>query len=439
MTNHSVPPTSQQRDALDRAFGTLRSLGIARPHGGRWFAGVSAGLAERFGLDPLIVRAAFILGACLFGAAVPIYLIAWMLLPDDEGQIMVERAVREGHGPSVSLSILLAFVIINGFWIFGSWGSWGLGLGSVIVIGLVVWAIASGRMDTGSSGEGTDFAERLRTGWRATGWGVQSTGNRAAQAGASYRTGDGRIDLTKHDAWAGDWGAAPVAPVAPQAWTRPPRPPRRPRLGLAGVLIVGVALISGAVAVLVLNNMARSDDAVQVGLAVATGVVGLGLLIGGLLGRRGGLLALIGIPLAAASLLSLAVPSGLPWSGATGNRVWMPTSVAAGHQHSFALVAGDGTLVLTRVDKSASAGETLTTRVNVGNLKVVVPQNLTVHFTVRVDVGTVHLPQSVLAKTGDGSNPSGTGIKRSFTLGSGPSDLTVDARVGVGDLTVESR
>ena len=440
MNTDTVPPSGQgsrqHTDALDQFFQACRNFGVIRPRSGRWFAGVSAGLAARFGLDPLIVRAGFILGACLFGAAVPVYLIAWMLLPDEDGRIMVERALREGHGPSVALSIVLTIVIINGVWVFGSWGSWGLGLGSLIVIGLLLWAIGSGHLRVSGGPDGDDLGDRLRRGWDATGWG-QTPGNRAAETGAAHRTADGHVDLAKHDTGTVPPGATPsgIRPVPP----RPPKPPRRPRLGAIGLLILGAAAVAGAGTAMALDGTTHGDDAVQLGLAVATGVIGLGLLIGGLIGARGGFLTVIGIPVAVAAVVALLVPSGMSWSGGTGERVWVPSSVAAGQRHTFEVVAGDGTLDLGRLDPTAVHGQNLTARVNVGSLKILVPANLTVRITARVDAGTVHLPPAALAQTGDGSNPSGTGIKRTFTIGSGPADLTIDARVGVGDLTVESR
>lgn len=47
-------------------------------------AGVCSGMANHFGIDPIIVRLAFI-GAFLFWGAGPIiYLIAWVLMPKSE-------------------------------------------------------------------------------------------------------------------------------------------------------------------------------------------------------------------------------------------------------------------------------------------------------------------------------------------------------------------
>ncbi len=447
MTQQGSPTGQAARgDGLDHLFGAVRGLGVRRDPGTRWFSGVCSGLALRWGVDPLIVRAGFILGTCLFGIAVPLYLVAWALLPDDEDRILFERAVREGHGSSVTTCVVLGIVLLNSIWVFWAWGSWGFGIGPLVVAGLIIWAITSGRVrrkdfeDPGDVArrvrervEGSDWVGRMREGWRAG----ATPGNRAAQAGAAQRSG---IDLTKHP----DGGAhAAPPPGGPAPWrpSHPPVParPRRRTLGPFGLLVLGLAAIAGASVAMSLHQTAYADDALQVGLAAATAVVGIGLLVGGLLGARGGVLHGIGVPLAIVTAISLVVPSGLSWSGGVGTRAWEPTPVSLSSRHDFALVTGDGTLDLTHAGLTDASGgpTTVKTRVNVGTLRVVVPADATVRFHTKVDVGEVTMPPVAYRQTGDGESPSGMGIERDFTLGPGAPDLTVDARVGIGNLTIE--
>ncbi len=444
---HDVPPTgpTTRPDPLDQVLGAVRGLGIRRDQQTRWLSGVCSGTAQRLGVDPLITRAAFILGTCLFGIAVPLYIIAWVLLPDGDDHIVLERAVREGHGPSVTACIVLGIILLNSIWIFWSWGSWGFGIGPLIVAGLIIWAFASGRVHKGDlkdpgdtarrvreSMERTDWVDRMREGWRAG----ATPGNRAAQAGADHRSG---VDLSKHstdsDPYATPGAGRPVAPA-------PARPavPKRRSLGAYGLLILGVAALAGAATALGVQQTSWHGDALQVGLAAATVVVGLGLLIGGLLGARGGFVGGLSIPLAVVTVLALLVPSGLAWSGGTGTRAWQPQTVSADSRHTFGLVAGDATLDLRRIDPDTVAdGAGLDARVNIGDLTIQVPDGMTVRFRARVDAGQMHLPAAALRQTGDGAAPSGTGLERDFTVGSGTPDLTVDARVGVGNLTIEER
>ncbi|MFR9775825.1 PspC domain-containing protein [Micromonospora sp. MS34] len=59
---------------------------LVRPRQGRMFAGVCAGLAQRFGMSAGMVRLLFLLSLLLPGTQVIIYLILWILMPD-EGRV----------------------------------------------------------------------------------------------------------------------------------------------------------------------------------------------------------------------------------------------------------------------------------------------------------------------------------------------------------------
>jgi phage shock protein PspC (stress-responsive transcriptional regulator) len=48
-------------------------------------AGVAAGLADYFGVDPTLVRIAFVALALAGGVSVPLYLAGWLLIPDEDG------------------------------------------------------------------------------------------------------------------------------------------------------------------------------------------------------------------------------------------------------------------------------------------------------------------------------------------------------------------
>lgn len=79
---------------MKNIFDTLRRIGFRRgPR--RLVAGIGGGLAERFGIDVWLVRllllASFLLPVLGLGA----YLVAWALLPWQDGRIPLERAV--GH------------------------------------------------------------------------------------------------------------------------------------------------------------------------------------------------------------------------------------------------------------------------------------------------------------------------------------------------------
>jgi phage shock protein C len=52
---------------------------------GRVVAGVCAGLAAYFGIDPTLVRLAFALFTIFGGAGLLLYLVAWIVIPENDG------------------------------------------------------------------------------------------------------------------------------------------------------------------------------------------------------------------------------------------------------------------------------------------------------------------------------------------------------------------
>ncbi|WP_433531075.1 PspC domain-containing protein [Micromonospora sp. CA-263727] len=57
---------------------------LVRPRQGRMFAGVCAGLAQRFGISAGLVRLLFLLSLLLPGTQVIIYLALWIIMPNED-------------------------------------------------------------------------------------------------------------------------------------------------------------------------------------------------------------------------------------------------------------------------------------------------------------------------------------------------------------------
>jgi phage shock protein C len=58
---------------------------LYRTREGRVVAGVCAGVAAYFGVDPTLVRLAFAVFTIFGGAGILIYLIAWIVIPEEGG------------------------------------------------------------------------------------------------------------------------------------------------------------------------------------------------------------------------------------------------------------------------------------------------------------------------------------------------------------------
>jgi phage shock protein C len=62
---------------------------LRRAANGRILGGVAAGLSKYFGLDVAHVRVALVVLSFIGGAAVPIYLAAWVLVPMEGSDIAI--------------------------------------------------------------------------------------------------------------------------------------------------------------------------------------------------------------------------------------------------------------------------------------------------------------------------------------------------------------
>ncbi|WP_077490614.1 PspC domain-containing protein [Sinomonas mesophila] len=87
---------------MDTFFNAIRSSGLRRgPR--RLLGGVLAGLAAKANVDVAFVRIGFLLLCLLPGPAVLAYLAAWILIPNQDGRIILEDVLRRrslGRGPS---------------------------------------------------------------------------------------------------------------------------------------------------------------------------------------------------------------------------------------------------------------------------------------------------------------------------------------------------
>ncbi len=61
----------------------MSSTQLVRPRRGKWIAGVSAGLAERFGVSAGLIRIIFVLTG-IFGVGELVYLGLWIVMPKQQ-------------------------------------------------------------------------------------------------------------------------------------------------------------------------------------------------------------------------------------------------------------------------------------------------------------------------------------------------------------------
>lgn len=114
-----------------------------------WLGGVAGGVAERLGIDPVIVRGVAIVIAVLGGPVLFLYAAAWALVPDQQGRIHLERAIRGVFDPAmVAIGVMAVLTVVpfmRGLWWDGVPGAWNLPgwLESTMTAGWVIALIAA--------------------------------------------------------------------------------------------------------------------------------------------------------------------------------------------------------------------------------------------------------------------------------------------------------
>ena len=61
-----------------------KKIGLKRDTKNEIIAGVCAGLAKKFGIQPLAVRAAFVLSVLIFGIGILPYIIFWVTMEEEK-------------------------------------------------------------------------------------------------------------------------------------------------------------------------------------------------------------------------------------------------------------------------------------------------------------------------------------------------------------------
>jgi signal transduction histidine kinase/phage shock protein PspC (stress-responsive transcriptional regulator) len=134
-------------------------------------AGVAGGVAEHLGLDPFVVRLAFLVLAFAAGFGVVVYLLLWVLAPSEPVDAAVPAAkrhiprlaARELLGGGLIVAGVLIILWFSGLW-FGDGLAWPVTLAAIGFA--VLWARGSseegrGRLDLASIG--TPLEALLRT------------------------------------------------------------------------------------------------------------------------------------------------------------------------------------------------------------------------------------------------------------------------------------
>jgi phage shock protein PspC (stress-responsive transcriptional regulator) len=426
-----------------------------RPRRGRKLAGVASGIANRYRIDPVLVRVAFVVGAIYGGAGVLLYLLGWLFLPEQDDETSpIESLLGKGRSStSTGFTILLGIFMVPVLgWFFsgsftGSFSSWM----SLLVMGGLLFLLHQNRghltpvTPTASATPPSPTAPAptmplytpmpIPTPWTTATMPTTPPAGSPVDMPAPVNMPPVNVpplpdERTSPPAW-DPLGAAPFAwdlPEPTQPEPEEPEPPvkrRKPRvatatLGIALMAVAGLAIAANASWAL---NWIDAQHVVGVVLAI----VGLGLVFGAFLRAGRGLIALA-VPLSVVGMgLTVISPSG--YHG-VGNLEARPLTTGA-VERSYTRSVGDVEVDLRALPANGVVGTDVHS--DVGNVTVIVPRDADVNFSCHVAAGNAEC----LGTEVSGADKDITRRDDYGDDGQGGLQINLTASVGTGNVEVQ--
>jgi phage shock protein PspC (stress-responsive transcriptional regulator) len=424
-----------------------------RPRRGRKIAGVSAGIANRYRIDPVLVRVGFVVATIYGGAGILFYLLGWLFLPEEDDEVSpAESLLGKGRSSTSSgFTILLGIVLVPVLgWFFGgspigTFPTWM----SLVVIGGLLYLLHQSRGHLGPRPSAPQAETAMPTmPMTSAPMSVpmpmpmsppMPTPPAAARADVPFTPPVGAPvdapppvdDRTTPPAW-DPLGAAPFAwdlpePAAPEP-EEPSEPPVKKRRSRVGTMTVGLALVAAAGMSFAMGGWITPQHIVGVVLAI----LGLGMVAGAFVRGGRGLIALA-VPLSVAGLALTVVTPG-EYRG-FGDLTAQPTALSQ-VEREYERSVGNVTVDLTQLPaSSATADEVLEVkaRTDIGNVEVIVPADADVVLTCETERGNA----SCLEASESGIESK---IEDLESLGTdGPGGLRIELKVEANTGNVEVR
>lgn len=389
-------------------------------------AGVAAGIGFRYGVDPVLVRVAFVVSTVFGGAGLLLYLLGWFAFTRVGDQVSPAESMM-GHGQSSLSSTGRTWLLIALLVAVAGSGPVGLGTGGsgLVSMGLMLagWYLLHRRTP-----EPPTIAAGPATTTLAS---VPPTWSPYTTLPERYTPDTPTVDLTKSSSQHAPEPARPPAwdplGVAPFAWDLPSPPspapvppPASPRnSSRLTTTVIGLAIIAAAVAAMIGHKTGSSFfDPTRIA-AIALTVVGVGLLIGAFL-RRGYGLLVVAAPLAGFVVVSSPIIVSDPPSRSFGNVEATPTVLT---ERVTPYSAGLGNIDLDLRGLELDDDRWITLDLFAGNVDITLPPDLDVIAHCTADLGNVTCPNEGGVDGGsDGMN--------------GGPVLTIDARTSLGNVEV---
>lgn len=398
----------------------MRDVNRLRRPAQRTIAGVAAGLARHFDIDPLIVRVAFVVLAFFGGSGLLLYGALWLLMPEDgEEQAAVNLDPRSRQVAIVGVGIAAALLLLGDSWGL-YWFPWPLAL-----IALAVWffgfrdrtprQVAPGVPGAPGQPAPTPYAAPPTP--YAAGPTTYAAAPTTYSGPATYAAGP-----TTYAAAPTAYAAAPPTYAAPRPPVTRPRDPRRRGPILFWFTLALIALGMGTLGLVAVGM--GVDVPVSAYPALAMTITAVMLLVGAWYGRAGGLI-MLGLLAGAATLGATAVEQH-----EREVRIVTPATASA-VQDRYWMPAGELVLDLREVsDPENLDNRTIVLEGGIGRLRVIVPEE----FDGRARAA-VNGPGSIVLfdRASDGVD-----ISAATTFGPGEGDpwILIEAELGVGEIAV---
>lgn len=419
------------RDLVDHHHGDMLTTDLRRSRTAGRVAGVCDALGRRWQVDPVLLRVAAVVLALSAGVGLVLYAAGWLLIPEEghsEPRLFsLAPATRQWSPQTLNAAVAVAVTAVA----VTAGSVFPLGLGPLAVCALVWWfgirprtqaavpADTRGPLPSAPtdpfSGPDTRFTIAARH-WQQRVWAHQSGAPapepEMAVTPPARQVVDPRAEFLSHPDPVGLYTTPVVAPRATPA-PSDDRPARR----LRAVTLVTLAT---ALTSLALLHALTPLTVPPVGyVATALVILGISLFAATRWGRARGMVTL--------SLLAILVGLGQAATPPevvdrlTTTQTHTPPVVRGSDQFSV----GDHVIDLT--DAEITPGATYRVHVDVGQLTVIVPNDVTVEVNGTVDVGNIRMAHQ---------HSSGVDVEITGRTGSGGTTIHLDASVAVGQLVV---
>ncbi|MCJ7780272.1 MAG: PspC domain-containing protein [Acidimicrobiia bacterium] len=384
---------------------------LRRPIEGRAFAGVAAGLGERFDLNPAWFRVAFVVMTVFGGIGLLLYALGWLLIPEEGSDDPILTQWLSGFDTSNTgmvvgvvlvgvAAVILAssFQLISGKFVFAA---------ILLVVGVLLYR---GDLD------------------RRSGPPSGGNGKTSSTDGSDHEVHKQLVEGEPIVA------TVDVPEIAVESRVRPTPPPARPPRpkSILGRLTVAATLIAvGGLAMLDIAGVLFPDPVHYV--AVTVGVIGAGLLVGAIFGRARWLIV-VGLLLMP---LLLVASIGPTWSisGEAGERYVRVESIRDLERVGFQYEHGAGVLEIDLRWFEPPAGTEglypipIGAKIGAGEIRIWLPEPASAIVRARVGIGSIDIL---------GQQSAGLGVSRTEeTLSTGGDRMfAIEANAGVGSIVV---